>query len=338
MTTLHAFNIPEDDTLLPSWLEQQIASPHLGELVAELEVLQEVERAIPGKDSADATRLGQPTTLDSFLGNRLPQVCQRGLAAVPPIVLRRLFRRPDLLIELQNQLLTAQSAYWDQKLAESDDLSESVGAGWTRLTLELGEISPPGPTERPASSRPVKSGGRPIRWYFAGLATAAAIAVAAFVARDQFHGPQQVAQQPGPQGAQPRGEQVVVQPPTAPTGWGWSKPNAFPNDVTRKQYLAVLADEAEQWRNKRPDTREALAQRINEFRQGCSRLILADHKPLPPPDDKWLVEKCRQWAGKLDANLAALEAGQDVLAVRGEVDQLVDKLAKTLRDRAAQPA
>jgi hypothetical protein len=331
MTTLHAFNIPEDDALLPNWLEEQIASTHLGELVAELEVLQEVERSFSGQDPDDDQRSGQPTTLDAFLGNRLPQVCQRGLAAVPPIVLRRLFRYPDLLIELQNQVLTAQSAYWDQKLDESDDLSESVGAGWTRLTLELGELSPPRPTERPASSRPVKTGGRPIRWYFAGLATAAAIAVAAFVAQDQFKGQQQAAlPQPGP----PQG---VVQG-GAPTGWGWSKPGAFPSDVTRKQYLTVLADEAEQWRGKRPDTPRALAQRINEFRQGCSQLILADHKPLAPGDRNWLVDKCHQWANKLDVELTALEKGEDVLAVRGKVDEMVDKLVKTLRDRAAQPS
>jgi hypothetical protein len=108
--------------------------------------------------------------------------------------------------------------------------------------------------------------------------------------------------------------------------------------VTRKQYLTALADGAEQWRGKRPDTPQALAQRINEFRQGCSQLILADHKPLAPGDRNWLVDKCHLWASKLDVDLAALENGKDVLAVRAEVDQMVDKLVKTLRDRAAQPA
>jgi hypothetical protein len=312
MTTLHAFDIPEDDALLPNWLEEQLAGPHLGELVAELEALQEVERTFRGPGS------NEPATLNTVLGNRLSDVQQRGLSAIPPVVLRRLFRHPELLNELQNEVLSAESAYWDQKLAESDDLSDSVGAGWNRLALEIGEISPTLPMTRPASTRP--AGGRPIRWYFAGLATAAAITVAAFVAREKFP------PQPGGQGTL-----------TASTGWGWSKPNAFPRDVSRTEYLNTLADQAEQWSRKRPETPQALALRINEFRQGCSQLLLSDHKPLPPPERKWLVEKCRLWAGKLDASLAALEAGTDVPEVRKQVDQLVDKLTKTLRDEAAHP-
>ena len=56
---------------------------------------------------------------------------------------------------------------------------------------------------------------------------------------------------------------------------------------------------------KRPDDPIDLARRIGEFRQGCSVLILSPHKPLSGQDRAWLVGKCRAWAAKLDAHLAA---------------------------------
>jgi hypothetical protein len=202
-------------------------------------------------------------------------------------------------------------AYWDRKLRASDALSKKVETGWRRLS-ESTAVSPPSarPARPTSATRP-----RPVRWFVAGLATAAAIAVGAFFGWERIQGPQQVA-----------------------AGWGWSKPNAFPADVSRAEYLKTLADDAEEWRRKRPDTPQALAQRISEFREGCSRLILADHPPLPSADRKWLVERCRVWAKKLDDQLANLEAGKPIASVRGQVDDIVDKLTKALRDRANTPA
>jgi hypothetical protein len=325
MTTLHLFNIPEDDAILPGWLEAQLAGPYLGELVAELEVLQEADQSFRTRSQASGSRDDQERTLESLFGNRLPQVGQRGLTNVPAAVLRRLFRNPRLLLELQHHVLTEGSSYWDQKLEESEELTESASAGWTRLTQEPDTNSPARPSIRPSvrpqSSDRATTAGTPMRWYFSGFATAAAIAAGVFLVQDRFPGRPPLGQQP-----------------VAASGWGWSKPGALPSGVTRDRYLNALADAAHQWRNKRPDTPQELAKRINEFRQGCSTLILADHKPLPPPDQKWLVDKCGQWAKKLDNHLADLEGGKSPPVVRDAVDQTVDKLEKALRDRADHPA
>jgi hypothetical protein len=312
MTVLHAFDIPEDDGLLASWLEAKIAGPHLGELVTELEVLREADQSAPSTKRMDGRDLGPRTKLEDVLENRLRDVCQRGLAVVPSEALRRLFREPGLLIELQNRVLTEGGAYWDQKLQESDELAQGTDAGWARLSETLADKTKVSPFREAVSLRPT----RPVRWFVAGVAAAAAVAVIGIMVQDQIQGPAQVAQ----------------------AGWGWNRANAFPRNVSGEQYLRILADEAEEWRRKQPDTPQALAQRINEFREGCSRLILDEHQPLKPPDRKWLVEHCHLWAKTLDEQLAELEAGKDVAAVRGQVDQLVERLAKILRDQAAKPA
>src|SRR5262249_54930868 len=112
----------------------------------------------------------------------------------------------------------------------------------------------------------------------------------------------------------------------ASSGWGWSRPGALPQDLPRSEYLARLADRAQEWLHQRPEEALALAKRIAEFRQGCSVLLLSPHRPLSAEDRAWLVEKCRTWAAQLDGDLAAVESGQDPLQVRGQADATIDRL------------
>ena len=76
------------------------------------------------------------------------------------------------------------------------------------------------------------------------------------------------------------------------------------------------------------------ARRLNELRQGCSILLLADHRPLTPEDRTWLVESCRSWAARCDGYLIALEAGSEARIVRGQGDRLIEEIATALRKRA----
>src|SRR5262249_62004424 len=117
-------------------------------------------------------------------------------------------------------------------------------------------------------------------------------------------------------------------------------PAAPPSDKPAPESLTALADGGGEWSKKRPAGAAGVAKRIGEFRQGCSRLILAPHKPLGDEDRKWLVERCRVWAKKLDDQLAALEQeqGADPIKVRAEVDDIVNKLVDALRGRAKQAA
>jgi hypothetical protein len=122
--------------------------------------------------------------------------------------------------------------------------------------------------------------------------------------------------------------------PVAAVGWGWAKPDALPQDLPAAEYLRRLADAAEEWTKKRPADAIALAQRLNEFRQGCAVLILSEHRPLAQPDREWLKERCQKWAGRLNEELTRLESGTPVAQVEEETTGIARQIAAALRERA----
>jgi hypothetical protein len=125
---------------------------------------------------------------------------------------------------------------------------------------------------------------------------------------------------------------------TASVTGGWAKPDGIPQHKSKpSEYLNALATTAGEWFDKRPDDAAGVAKRLNEFRTGCSQLILSPHPSLRPLDQDWLVDKCRLWAKKLDEHLSALESGTDPLIVRKAADDTIHTLQDALRKRAIQP-
>jgi hypothetical protein len=102
--------------------------------------------------------------------------------------------------------------------------------------------------------------------------------------------------------------------------------------------LNLLANEADEWFTKRPEQPAPLARRISELRQGCSALILAEHRPLSSEDRQWLVKICLEWATELDRRLGEIERGADPLQVRARTDETVREISQKLRTRAAERA
>lgn len=90
---------------------------------------------------------------------------------------------------------------------------------------------------------------------------------------------------------------LVRQPPSSPT-WGWNSPHAFAETGDRRTYLAQLARSADEWFEveRTASTTEALALRIGEFRNACTKLQFAPHTSLPDDDREWLKERCRIWS------------------------------------------
>jgi hypothetical protein len=70
------------------------------------------------------------------------------------------------------------------------------------------------------------------------------------------------------------------------------------------------------------------------MRQGCSRLILANHTPLADADRTWPVMKCCDLAAKCKKALTSRQGGQPADEVRQEMDQVVTKAVAALRERA----
>jgi hypothetical protein len=289
---LHVCDIPDAAEELPRWLERHLVGTRLSELVAEL-------AAIHGAARPKAS-------LAETLGKDRSAVVERGLAALSPEQLRSLLCQPQLLLDLQDFVLSTGSRYWSNLLADEGAAAGIAKEARPRVVERAG-----GGTVDLAASRRGKI------WYqhplVVSMATAALLLVAVFV--------------------------FVKPPATGPetaAAWGWQRPEARKVTASREQYLDGLADAANEWFNKQPADEQALAERIGQFRAGCSMLILADHKPLPEADRKWLLEKCQQWAGKIDGHLTALEAGGEVADVRGAMDETVRKLSTALRERAKQ--
>ncbi len=246
-------------------------------------------------------------SLADVLRDRRDAVLSRGLAALPADGVKTLLRNPRLLLELQELILTEGGPCWLDGATEAASKQDNLERVWNRLN------DPPPQTSRAAvlPGAPPSRRVVPLARWIAIFAAAAAIVLGVFL----------VERRPGSdQGAA--------------SGWGWSRPGALAGDLPPAVYLDRLADAAGEWFKKRPDDPIALARRIGEFRQGCSVLILSPHKPLAAQDRTWLVEKCRAWAARLDAHLAALEGGASAAQVRDEADATINKLIAALRERA----
>jgi hypothetical protein len=294
---LHAITVPDDPSGLARWLEQHLLGPDLGALVAEL-------TAIHGP-------VGTTPTLEEVLGTPA-SVRERGLAVLPPDRLRRLLAHPQLLLQLQEWLLTSESTYWEKALADTAPLEDLVQRG-RQVVVQRRSESAPLRLHRaePHAEQPRQA------WYrqswFASLATAAAVLLA--VAGYQH---------------------FVTKPVDVPvqTAWGWNRPEMIRDDVRANAYLDRLAKGAGEWFDERPETAPDLAQRLGELRTGCAQLILAAHRPLSAADRPWLINRCRAWAAQLDKQLTALESGQSPKEVRDQTDTTIREIMDELQKRA----
>jgi hypothetical protein len=116
--------------------------------------------------------------------------------------------------------------------------------------------------------------------------------------------------------------------------WGWAGMETLPQHLARAAYLNRLAEAAEDWYRIEPDDPLSLARRLGELRQGCSILLLAEHRPLTPEDRTWLTESCRSWAARCDGYLIALETGAEPRIIRGQIDRTIEEISAALRKRA----
>lgn len=134
-------NMPDDPAQIASWLEELLFSPLLDRLVAEIRALNPPPQPQPlpsGHRSASRrTRSGQsayPVPL-RFLND--------GLVALPPEDVSRLLRRPDLLLQVRDLVLTEGGTYWDRHIntAEATGAAERAGKRVLHL-LSSGEKNP----------------------------------------------------------------------------------------------------------------------------------------------------------------------------------------------------
>lgn len=252
--------------------------------------------------------VGSPPSLADILGTEADAVLARGLHVLAPPQLQQLLTHPRLLLELQERVLRDGGEHWRQLplTPEHQQLVMETFAQVQTRTVSATVAAAALPTQ---ASGGVAARRFPWRQVFA-LAGMLLVAVAAWW-------------------------RFASGPPGAPGGWGWERPGALAFEGSAREYLEHLANAAEEWFRKRPETASELHRRLEEFRGGCDALLAAPHTPLAEGDRQWLRERCRAWRDKIDGHLAALQAGGNVRGVRDEADATVRNLMKALRERAA---
>lgn len=250
--------------------------------------------AVHGENQTDS-----PAKLSDIIGGRKEAVLAQGTSAIPREAFAQLITNPYLLIQLQELVLVEGGEYW-RRLEQTSSAEPAISQ--TRLTL-LDATTDQGAT-------PVS---RPSAWYRRPVVFTMFAAACVLVAM------------------------MLVIPWggfSTETAWGWNRDDALPQNANRTEYLLQVASGGEAWFDQRPTKRDAISTRLEEFRQGCSRLILADHQPLPEADHQWLVEKCKSWRKKIDGHMQRLNTGADPISVRNEADETARKLVSTIRERA----
>jgi hypothetical protein len=241
--------------------------------------------------------------LDRFLGQQRQQVLEQGLSGLNEDEIQSLLRFPQLMWDLQDLILDEGGNYWLELMnrgVERTTLPSEI------ITTLAGRKSAPTPRMPQADHQSHSSVSRS---WTAVLATLAALLLAMV------------------------GYQVLTTP-KEPT-WGFSQPGVFDKTMDSPAYLNHLAEVAETWFKKRPDSKVLLAKRLSEFRIGCTQLLAAEHAPLSSEDREWLLERCQKWISKIDGHLADLQGDDKTFStIQQEADATIESLQKTLRERA----
>lgn len=241
-------------------------------------------------------------SLNDIVGDKRAAVLNNGLSELSEANLMELLASPKLLLDLQELVFLEGGDYWRLLATEEAD-AESLARLRERLTSTVVGAEK---VTRPASND--------FSRYAVVFLAAACLVLAAFATWPLF-----------------------VSSQTEAIAWGWNAADAMPENATTPEYFEAIADGGEAWFNRSPESKIEFAIRLSEYRQGCSRLILSEHKPLSLEDRTWLTGKCRDWAGKLDEHLADLEAADKPFSqTLQETNETVRRLVSALRERAEE--
>ncbi len=243
--------------------------------------------------------------LADVLQEQEQQVYQSGLEVLSPIQIKQLLTAPHLLFELQEQILLQGGEYWAE-LSIPASQRELLDDQRKQLAAEIAgdqtAITPP-------VSQPVWHGSKRSSWKSLIVPGVALLLLVGII--------------------------TMWNKPVASGSWGFQQSGLLSADLDARAYLDSLAEAAGQWFNKRPESAETLATRLQQFSEGCQTLITALHPQLSETDKDWLIERCQAWKDKIDKQLVDLQTGQkSYRQTLAAADETINKLITALRDRS----
>lgn len=297
--TIRILTIPDETSQWPDWLEQQLIGLHLRDVIEEL-------RSFP--EAADPEGVASNLS-DLFSVDELSRIVESGLGTCHILKLQRLFANPDLLLNLQEHILTTGSPYWDARSQTSDSAAR---ASELRAKLKLSPSGDDLEKLRSNAPAPKESRSGQSRFLLAVCSLAAAILFAAFL---------------WPRGPEPSGRILGIRGLTVA-------------DVeTSEAYLERLADAGNTWFDQTPRDSAELGVLLRELSRDCEILINARHPILASKKladqttvQDWFVTKCKKWKADFDQTLTNLESGSiDFETARSQANATMMKLVAVLR-------
>jgi hypothetical protein len=287
--TLLLSELPGTHAEVVGWLEGHLVGLQLSRLVTELAAVHGAQRP------AESIR--------GVLGAELSSVLADGLRVLSPQQLGRLMKQPFHLFELQELVLAAGGAHWQQRMGERP-LPQRIEPNWQ-----------PDEGFRPEPKPRGRSMARGVALVAVGLLVGFATCYLWLV------GPVFPPKRP--------------QPPQVASVWGWNKPDATAKAETSRAYLTRLSDLVEEWyagvpEADAPNRKLLLAIRLLELRSGCTRLSLTDH-PLPAEQRDKLKARAAGWCKDIDILLQNVQEANDLTVWTPSIDKLVQQMADDLR-------
>ncbi|MGB7345864.1 MAG: hypothetical protein WBD20_16730 [Pirellulaceae bacterium] len=313
---LIAFEIPESQSDIPTWLESVMCEGELRGLVAQL-------AALPAHEDDDD--ISEATDLESVIDENRDDILSDGLSVLPIEAITALLRYPTQLLRLQELTMAEGGDYWHTRYQSDAGIADQLQAVRQQTDDAIRHSDPEVQSDRLGDKAGSLAKNESLYWL---MALAAGILLAAgswmYSSSTKTNQPTQVAQKVDGD----NGESVDG------IGWGWASENGVPTDISGSDYLTALAQGAASWGKKQPADKPGLRKRLTEFRAGCNRLANMKHTALSNSDAKWLRESCTEWLAGLDRLIASVDK-LDFETVKSQADALAQQMESSLTQRAS---
>ena len=286
-------DLPATDDQMCFWLERQLVS---GDLIDTVEKLHTLSGATEAKRILRDESLER--RLDEAMNGMGQTVIDTGVSVLTNQQIASLLREPELLLALQDRVLTACSPYWDNFLATQTTTEPQVLAASTNRIVATTRLAPVAQ----------RSWYLPAVW--SSLCTAAAVLIVVG-----------------------RWESSSTPLQEGRTACHWSIPVLQKSTDGQQLFRQITLDAT--WPILPHSTAAELARDMADYRAKCSQMILADFAFLTQKEQTFFRDKCRLWAQKMDVQLVRLESqGDDPtlrLQVHTEMATIIANLQKALR-------
>lgn len=294
------FTFPENDEKISDWLEALLLSPDFGAAISQI---------------ADFKPEGLNDQTKSLSAEELDKLSEIGLSQLSVEQCRWLLRNPKRLVELNEKVFEVGSPYWMGKLQGSASDAPIL----KEVSNSISQFDSTAAATSQSQSKSDSTGSVQLsRRSFFQTTTGKLVALAAslmFIAV-----------------AIPAYKMFTD---TGNSQWGWQNVSLAKQD-SRELYFGKLDQSLAEWFDVSKGSKELLAKRLEQFSDGCDRLINAEHDSLSQSDQDWLLEKCEAWKVTIDELVASAKQANDdqqVARIKNSADDLVTKISLAFKNR-----